>query len=115
MHLKVRSVANKSRLKIEIIGAIDRRVPLDEIAISRNMEMSELLGEIESILNSGTKININYYVDEVLDEDLQQDITDYFKESENGDLEAACREFEDDCTEDEIRLMRIKFLADNGF
>lgn len=113
--LKVRSVANKSRLKIEIIGAIDRRVPLDEIAISRNMEMSELLGEIESILNSGTKININYYVDEVLDEDLQQDITDYFKESENGDLEAACREFEDDCTEDEIRLMRIKFLADNGF
>lgn len=113
--LKVRSVANKSKVKIAIIHAIDRKIPLDEIASSRNMEMNELLDEVEAILNSGTKINIKYYVDEILDEDLQADLFDFFKSSESGNLEEAYKEFGDDCTEEEIRIMRIKFMADMGF
>ena len=113
--LKVRSVANKSKVKIAIIHSIDRKIPLDEIANSRQLELSELIDEIEAIVNSGTKININYYLDDVLDEDLQQDIFDYFKESESGDLNDAFKEFGDDCTEDEIRLMRIKFLSEMGY
>lgn len=113
--LKVRSVANKSKVKIAIIHSIDRKIPLDEIANSRQLDLSELIDEIEAIVNSGTKININYYLDDVLDEDLQQDIFDYFKESESGDLNDAFKEFGDDCTEDEIRLMRIKFLSEMGY
>ena len=111
----VRTVANKSKVKISIIHSIDRKIPLDEIAQSKGMEMSEMIDEIEAILNSGTKININYYVDEILDEDIQQDLYDYFKESESGNLEEACREFGDECSEDEIRLMRIKFISEMGY
>lgn len=113
--MKVRSVANKSKIKIAIIHAIDRQVPLDEIAASRGLEMGELIDEIESILNSGTKININYYVNEIVDEELQADMFDFFRESENGDLNDAYKEFSDDCTEEEIRLVRIKFMAEMGF
>lgn len=113
--LKVKSVANKSKLKIALIHAIDRMVPLDEIAASRNLSMPELIDELEGILNSGTKININYYVNDLIDEDLQADIFDFFKESETGDLSQAIKEFGDDCTEDELRLMHIKFIAEMGF
>lgn len=113
--LKVRGVANKSKVKIAIIHSIDRKIPLDEIANSHRLEIGELLDEIEAIVNSGTKINLNYYIDEVLDEDLQNDIFDYFKESESGDLNDAFKEFGDECTEEEIRLMRIKFLAEMGY
>lgn len=113
--MKVRSVANKSKVKIAIIHAIDRMIPLDEIAASRGMELSELLDEIEAIVNSGTKININYYVRELFDEDLQADIFDFYKNSESGDLNEALKEFGDECSEDELRIMRIKFMADMGF
>ena len=111
--LRVRSVANKSKLKVSIIQAIDRRIALDELARSNGLEFDELLDEIEAIVYSGTKININYFLDEIMDEDHQADIFDYFKESESDDLEAAIEEL-GDCTEEEIRLVRIKFLSELG-
>lgn len=113
--MKVRSMANKSKVKIAIIHGIDRKIPLNEIAKAHNMEMSELLDEIEAIVNSGTKININYFLDEVLDEDLQEDIFNYFRNSESGSLNDAFKEFCNDCTDEEVRMMRIKFISDMGF
>lgn len=113
--MKVRSMANKSKVKIAIIHAIDRKIPLDEIAKSHNLEMHELLDEIEAIVNSGTKININYYLDELLDEDLQEDLFDYFRTSESGSLNDAFKEFCNDCSDEEVRMMRIKFISDMGF
>ena len=110
--LRVRSVANKSKLKISIIQAIDRKIALDELAESKGLEFDELLDQIEAIVYSGTKININYFVDEVIDEDKQYDIYDYFKESESDDLESAIEELGNECTEEEIRLVRIKFLSE---
>ena len=110
--LVVRSLANKSKVKISIIHAIDRKIDLNEIADSKGMEFDELLDEIESIVNSGTKININYYIDEMLDEDQQDEIFDWFKQSESGMLEEAYREFGSDYSEEEIRLIRIKFITD---
>lgn len=112
--LRVRSVANKSKLKVSIIQAIDRRIALDELARSNGLEFDELLDEIEAIVYSGTKININYFLDEVMDEDHQEDIFEYFKESESDDLEAAIEELGMECTEEEIRLVRIKFLSEMG-
>ncbi|WP_290392216.1 RecQ family ATP-dependent DNA helicase, partial [Paramuribaculum intestinale] len=113
--LVVRSLANKSKVKISIIHAIDRKIDLNEIADSKGMEFDELLDEIESIVNSGTKININYYIDEMLDEDQQDEIFDWFKQSESGMLEEAYQEFGSDYSEEEIRLMRIKFISDMGY
>ena len=110
--LRVRSVANKSKLKISIIQAIDRKIPLDDLAESKGLEFDELLDQIEAIVYSGTNISINYFVDEVIDEDRQADIYDYFKESESDDLEAAIEELGSDCTEEEIRLVRIKFMSE---
>lgn len=111
----VRTVANKSKLKISIIHAIDRKIPLDEIASSMGMELEELMNDIEAILNSGTKINIKYHIDELLDDDQQDDIFDYFKSSEHGDLNEAYRELGDEYSEEEIRLMRIKFISEMGY
>ena len=113
--LVVRSVANKSKQKIAIIHAIDRKIPLDEIAESKGMEFGELLDDVEGIVNSGTKINLKYFIDEILDDDQQEEIFDWFKQSETGDLEDAYRELGSEYTEDEIRLMRIKFLVEMGF
>ena len=112
--LRVRSVANKSRIKISIIQAIDRKIDLDELANSKCMEFSELLDEIEAIVYSGTKININYFINEVIDEDHQEDIFEYFKEAESDSLQAAIDELGNDYSEEEIRLMRIKFLSELG-
>ena len=112
--LRVRSVANKSRIKISIIQAIDRKIDLDELASSKGLEFSELLDDIEAIVYSGTKINIDYFIDEVIDEDHQQDIFEYFKEAETDSLEDAIQELGSDYSEDEIRLMRIKFLSELG-
>ncbi len=112
--LRVRSVANKSRIKISIIQAIDRKIDLDELANSKCMEFSELLDEIEAIVYSGTKINIDYFIDEVIDEDHQEDIFEYFKEAESDSLKAAIDELGNDYTEEEIRMMRIKFLSELG-
>lgn len=113
--LIVRTVANKSKVKIAIIHAIDRKIPLDEIARSKCMEIDELLDDIEAIVNSGTKINLNYYIDEVLDEDQQEDMFEYFKESESGDLNDAYKELGNEYTDEEIRLMRIKFISEMGY
>ncbi len=113
--LRVRTVAKKSKQRIAIIQAIDRRVPLDEIAESKGLEFPELLDEIEAIMYSGSKINISYYIDEVIDPDVQDDIYDYLKTSESDSLEAAANTLGDDYTEEEIRLMRIKFLSEMGY
>lgn len=112
--LRVRSVANKSKLKISIIQAIDRKIALDELANSKGLEFSELLDEVEAIVYSGTKINISYFINEVIDDDHQEDIFEYFKESESDDLNEAIKELGNDYSEDEIRLVRIKFLSELG-
>ncbi len=112
--LRVRSVANKSKLKISIIQGIDRKIPLDALAESKGLEFGELLDEIEAIVYSGTKISINYFIDEIMDEDRQLDIFDYFKESESDDLQDAVNELGSEFSEEEIRLMRIKFLSEMG-
>lgn len=112
--MRVRTVANKSKLKISIIQAIDRKIPLDEIAIQKNLEFSELLDEVEAIVYSGTKINIDYFLNEVMDEDHIADIFDYFKETYKDNLKEAINELGRDYTEEEIRLVRIKFLSEMG-
>lgn len=112
--LRVRSVANKSRIKISIIQAIDRKIDLDELANSKCMEFGELLDEIEAIVYAGTKININYFINEVIDDDHQEDIFEYFKEAESDSLHDAIKELGNDYSEEEIRLMRIKFLSEMG-
>ena len=110
--LRVRTVANKSKLKVWIVQSIDRKVALDDIAVSKGLEFSELLDEIEAIVYSGTRINIDYFVNDVMDEDHIEDIYDYFKDSETDDLEEAIEELGGDYTEEEIRLIRIKFLSE---
>ena len=110
--LRVRTVAKKSMLKVKIIQSIDRQVALDDIATSQGLEFEELLNEVEAIVYSGTKLNIDYFLDEVMDEDHIDDIYDYFHESETDSLDAAQEELGPDYTEDEIRLVRIKFLSE---
>ncbi len=114
--LRVRSVANKSKLKVSIIQAIDRKIALDDIAESKGLDFNELLDEIEAIVYSGTKININYFLSQVIDEDRIEEIFSYFKdEAESDDIEIALKELgENDFTEEEIRLVRIKFLSEMG-
>ena len=110
--LRVRTVAKKSVLKVSIIQSIDRQVALDDIANAKGIEFEELLDEVEAIVYSGTKLNIDYFLDEVMDEDHVDDIYDYFKESETDDLETAIQELGEDYSEDEIRLVRIKFISE---
>ena len=110
--LRVRTVANKSKLKVSIIQSIDRKVALDDIAVAKGIDFQELLDEVEAIVYSGTKLNIDYFLDEIMDEDHMLDIYDYFKESETDDIEDAMDELGDDYTEEEIRLVRIKFISE---
>ena len=110
--LRVRTVAKKSMLKVSIIQSIDRQIALDDIANAKGIDFDEMLDEVEAIVYSGTKINIDYFLDEVMDEDHVDDIYEYFKESETDDLETAIRELGEDYSEDEIRLVRIKFISD---
>jgi ATP-dependent DNA helicase RecQ len=112
----VKSVVNKSGLKVHIIQSIDRKVALDAIADSKGIEMNDLLKEIEAIVFSGTKLNIDYYINEVLDQEHQDEIYDYFKDdAENESIEDAVKELgEEEYTEEDIRLMRIKFLSNEG-
>ena len=112
--LRVRTVPNKSRLKISIIQAIDRKIALDELANSKGLEFDELLDEVEAIVYSGTKINISYFLNEIMDDDRQEDIFEYFKESDSDDLNDAIKELGNDYSEEEIRLVRIKFLSELG-
>ena len=110
--LRVRTVAKKSVTKVKIIQSIDRQVALDDIADTLGIEFTELLDEIEAIVYSGTKINIDYFIDDVIDDDHIDDIYDYFNESETDNLEDAIEELGEDYSEDEIRLVRIKFLSE---
>ena len=110
--LRVRTVANKSKLKVSIIQSIDRKVALDDIAVAKGIEFGELLDEIEAIVYSGTKLNIDYFLNEVMDEDHMLDIYDYFKESTTDKIDDAMDELGADYTEEEIRLVRIKFISE---
>ena len=111
----VRSVANKSKNKVYIIQSIDRKMPLNDIAEAKGMSMDEILTEIEAIVNSGTKINIDYYIYQVMDEDQIEDIFKYFREdAETDSLEEALAEFGDDYEVEELRMVRLKFLAEMG-
>lgn len=112
--LRVRTVAKKFMLKVKIIQSIDRQIPLDDIASAQGLEFEELLDEIEAIVYSGTKLNIDYFLDDVMDADHIDDIYEYFRESETGDIETALEELGDDSTENDIRLVRIKFLSEMG-
>ena len=111
----MKSVVNKSGNKVFIIQSIDRQMDFEDIARARDMEFDELLTEIEAIVHSGTKLNIGYYVDQVVDEEKAEEIYLYFKEdAETDSLEEAIKELGSDFTEEEIRLVRIKFMSEMG-
>jgi len=111
----VKSVVNKSGLKVYIIQNIDRKIPLEDLAYAKNLSMDELLNEIESIVASGTKIDISYYINDYVDEYHQEEIYDYFHEAESDSIEKALLALgESEYTEEEIRLMRIKFMSEIG-
>lgn len=111
----VKSVINKSKLKVYIIQNIDRKIPLEDIAVSKNLTLEELLREIESIVVSGTKLNIDYYINETIDMYHREEILDYLQSTERDSVEEALEELgEEEYTLEEIRLMRIKFLSDKG-
>jgi ATP-dependent DNA helicase RecQ len=110
---RIRTVANKSKLKVSIIQSIDRQISLDDIARAKGIEYDELLDEIEAIVYSGTKLDIDYYIDDVMDEEHMLDIYDYFlEESETDSLDEAVEELGEDYPERDIRLVRIKFLSE---
>ena len=109
----VKRTANKSKVKIFIIQQIDRMIDLEEIAEAKGMKVSELISEIEHICYSGTKLNLDYYIDKIMDYDRQEEIYDYFMNAETDSIQDALDEFEEDeYGEDELRLMRIKFLSE---
>ena len=109
--LRVKTVANKSKLKVSIVQAIDRKVALDDLAESKGIDFDELLSEVEAIIYAGTKINIDYFLNEIMDPDTIEEIYGYFKQAETDDLEMAVENLPD-YTEPEIRLVRIKFFSD---
>lgn len=112
--LRVRTMPNKSRVKISLIQGIDRKIDLEELAESRGLEFAEMLDELEAIVYAGTKINLDYYLDEIIDPDRQDEVMDYFRQCEEDDLEAAIEEWGDEYSDDEIRLLRIQFLSQMG-
>ncbi len=110
--MMVRSLINKSGLKVQLIQNIDRKLPLEDIGKSQGKSLDEVIDEIEGIVSSGTRVNISYYIDEVLDQDHQEEIYEYFREAETDDLKTAYHEFDGDFSEEELRLMRIKFMSE---
>jgi HRDC domain. len=112
--LRVRTVANKSKMKVSIIQSIDRKIALDDLAMTKGLDFSELLDEIEAIVYSGTKINIDYFLNEIMDYDHIDEIMDYFKESSTDSIQDALDELGGDFTEEEVRLVRIKFISEMG-
>lgn len=107
----VKSTGTNSALKLYIITNVDRKLPLDDIASAKGLEMKDFVKEMEVIVFSGTKLNINYWIDEILDEDQQEELQEYFMDAETDNIEAAMEEFDGDYEDDELRLYRIKFLA----
>jgi ATP-dependent DNA helicase RecQ len=115
LDMVVKSVVNKSGIKVYIIQSIDMKRPLEDIAEAKGLEMNELISEIESIVNYGTRINLDYYINMVIDDERQHDIYSYFREEAQSDsLEEAIAELGSEFEEEEIRLMRIKFLSEMG-
>lgn len=113
--LVVKSIVNKSGLKVHIIQSIDRKLDLVDVAEAKGLKIEDIIAELESIVHSGTRVNINYYIDEVMDEEKQEEIEDYFREAESDSLEDAIDELgEEDYTAEEIRLVRIKFISEHG-
>ena len=112
--LRVRTVANKSKNKVSIIQSIDRKVDLKDIARSKGLDFDELLDELDAIVDSGTKLDISYYIKTVLDADQVEDIFEYFRESETDDIDDALDELGDEYDEEQIRLVRIKFISEMG-
>jgi ATP-dependent DNA helicase RecQ len=110
--VKLRTSGAKSASKLSLIQNIDKKIPLDEIINSKGVEFSQLLFELESIVFSGTKLNIDYYINDILDEDQQLDLHDYFIGANNEDVSVALQEFDGEFDEDDIRLYRIKFISD---
>jgi ATP-dependent DNA helicase RecQ len=115
MDMVVKTAANKSAIKVAIIQNIDRKIPLEDIAGSKGLNMEQMIHELEAIVSSGTRININYYIDEVLDEDRQDEVFDYFRAAESDSIDDALAELgENEYSREEIRLMRIKFMSELG-
>ena len=110
--LVVKSTGSNSGLKLYIIQNVDRKLPLDDIASAKGLEMPEFVKEMEAIVYSGTKLNINYWIEDILDEDQQEELHEYFLEAETDKIEAALDEFDGDYDEDELRLYRIKFISE---
>lgn len=110
----VRNLAGKSDMKVYIIQSVDRKMPIEMIAKNKGLEMGELLTEMESIVNAGTRLNLDYNINSSLGADEQEELFDYFRTTENADLEEALNEFDDVYSQEEIRLMRIKFISDLG-
>lgn len=114
LDLVMKSIVNKSGLKVQMIQNIDKKLPLEDIAKAQSKTFDEILEEIEGIVQSGTRVNINYYINEILDPDNQEEIFDYFKKAESDSIIDAYHEFDGDYTEEELRLMRIKFFSEMG-
>ena len=110
----VKSTGSNSSLKLYIIQNVDRKLALPDIANAKGLEMSEFIKEMEAIVYSGTKLNIDYWIDEVLDEDQQEEIHEYFLEAKTDKIEEAMEEFDGDYDEEELRLYRIKFISEVG-
>lgn len=111
----VKSVVSKSGVKVYIIQSIDRQIDLEDICEAKQINPDELLAEIESIINSGTKLNLDYYIDKIIDEERQEEVYDYFDHAETESLDEALAELgEDDYSEEELRLMRIKYISEKG-
>ena len=112
--MRVRQIPRKSNVKISIIQGIDRKIDLDELSDSIGLDFEEFLDELETIVEAGTKLNIDYFMEELLDDDQIEDLMDYFREREDGDIEDAIQELGSEYDEDEIRLARVKFISDFG-
>ncbi len=108
----VKSTGTNSALKLFIIQSVDRKLPLDDIAQAKGLDMDDFIREMEAIVYSGTKLNIDYWLEDVLDEDSQDDLYDYFIEAENDLVDEAMEAFDGDFDEEEVRLYRIKFISD---
>tara|TARA_R110000737_G_scaffold183939_2_gene207409 strand:- start:226 stop:1275 length:1050 start_codon:yes stop_codon:yes gene_type:complete len=110
--LVVKSTGTNSALKLYVIQNVDRKLPLSDIASSKGLEIPDLIKEMEQIVYSGTKLNLNYWIDEILDEDQQEEIHEYFLEADTDDLEEALNEFDGEYEEEELRLYRLKFISE---
>ena len=110
--LRVHTVPKKSMWKVKIIQSIDKRIPLNDLAKELKMNFEDFLTEIETIVYSGTKLNIDYYLEDILDEENVEDIYDYFMNSTTDSIREAMKEFDGEFSEDEIRLVRLKFLSE---